>query len=450
MLAVGVMAVLLAAFAVVMLEAWRRRVGLWPVMAAVGIVVGAAVAAPVLLSRDVYSYAAYGRILAVHGSNPYLRPPSAFPGDPFVAVASPEWIDARSVYGPGFTLLSEGIARWWSGSPDGTILAFKVVAGVAIAGAAFFASLAARTLRSGRGAAAAAAVGLNPVIVLHTVGGGHNDAIIALFFAGAIALAAGAVRLVGASGQDLPTGWGRRWRAFAVTLLLTLAALVKAVLAPLLVLWFWQLWRAEVAGTGRRAMAAHVGVAAGVSIALFAPVQAGWSMLRALLSVTSRQGWASGAGLVARGADAIGRAVGGQTTGAVFDAAVSVAFAGLFIALFWRVLGRAGAGPNPDDWGGTMLLLALAAPYLLPWYGAWFVPFLGLMRDRVLALAGLSAAALLALTGIPAEAGTAPRVWQDMLLAVHYAAAPVMLALLAVVATRMVRAEPACGSPTSP
>jgi hypothetical protein len=93
-----------------------------------------------------------------------------------------------------------------------------------------------------------------------------------------------------------------------------------------------------------------------------------------------------------------------------------------------------------------MLLLALAAPYLLPWYAAWFVPFLALMQDRVLALAGLAVAALLALTGIPAEAGTVPHVWQDMLLAVHYAAAPAMLALLGVVASRMARSDP-LGSP---
>jgi alpha-1,6-mannosyltransferase len=447
-LAVGVVAGLLTAFAVILWEAWRERVGVWPVMATVIIVVGLAVAAPVLLSRDVYSYAAYGRILAVHGSNPYLRPPSAFPGDPFVAVASPEWIGARSVYGPGFTLMSEGIARWWSGSPGGTILAFKLVAGAAIAGAAFLASIAARTLRPGRGAAAAVVVGLNPVIVLHTVGGGHNDAIIALCFAGAFVLAVGAVRLVGrGSVQETPAGWGRGWRAFAVTLLLTLAVMVKGVVVPLLVLWLWQLWRDEVASNDRRAMAAHLGVVAGVSIALFVPVQAGWSTIRALLSVTSRQGWASGPGLVARGARAMGRAVGGHVTGAAFDAAVSIAFALLFLALFWRVLRRAGAAPDADRWGGTMLLLALAAPYLLPWYAAWFVPFLGLMRDRALAVAGLAAAALLALTGIPTEAGTAPEAWRAMLLAVHYAAAPLMLALLGTVASRIARLEPSGFSP---
>jgi hypothetical protein len=121
----------------------------------------------------------------------------------------------------------------------------------------------------------------------------------------------------------------------------------------------------------------------------------------------------------------------------------------LFIALFWRILQRAGAVPDPERWGGTMLLLALAAPYLLPWYAAWFVPFLGMMRDRALARAGLAVAALLALTGIPAEPGNAPQVWRDMLLAVHYAAAPAMLALLGVAVWKLWRPQPSRSSLTS-
>jgi hypothetical protein len=437
-LAIGVVTGVVAAFALLLREAWRERVAVWLVLVAIGLALGLAVAAPVLLSRDVYSYAAYGRILTVHGSNPYLQPPSAFPRDPFVAVASPEWIHTRSVYGPAFALLSGGIARAWSGSPSGTIVGFKLIAGAAIGGAALLAALATRSIRSGRGTAAAAAVGLNPVMVLHTVGGAHNDAIIALCFAGAFAIAVRSGRVAGGSAAGVRSAWSEHGRDSIVTLLLTLAVLIKAVAAPLLVLWMVQLWRDEPVAR-RWAVAGQLGVALAVSVALFVPVQAGWSTIRALLSVTSRQGWASGPGLVARGARALGRSFGGSATGTALDAVTSAAFALLFLALFWRVLQRAGPVPDPDRWGGSMLLLALAAPYLLPWYAGWFVPFLGLMRDRALAWAGLAVAALLALTGIPAEGGPAPQAWRDMLLAVHYAAAPVMLALLGVVAVRMAR-----------
>src|SRR5262249_26834087 len=111
--ALSVVAVALAAFLVVVVEA---RAGRLPVRVAVGGSVAAvalAVASPVLLSRDATSYAAYGRIFAVHHENPYVVPPSAFPDDPFVRAASPQWVDDTTVYGPAFTLVSAAVARQW-------------------------------------------------------------------------------------------------------------------------------------------------------------------------------------------------------------------------------------------------------------------------------------------------------------------------------------------------
>ena len=54
------------------------------------------------------------------------------------------------------------------------------------------------------------------------------------------------------------------------------------------------------------------------------------------------------------------------------------------MALLWRIgrawtEGRASRVESPADaWGPALLMLALAVPFLLPWYVAWFVPFLGL------------------------------------------------------------------------
>jgi len=268
--------------------------------------------------------------------------------------------------------------------------------------------------------------------VLHTVGGAHNDALIALCLAGGFLVAVRAARsdaILGVAG-------------LLATLLLTVAVLVKAIVAPLLVLWLWQVWRGGAASMGRRRvarLAVHAGVAAGATIVAFVPVEAGWSTIRALLSVSSRQGWASGPGLVARGGRALGRAVGGSAVGVTLESAASGAFALFFLWLFWRLLRRTASTPDADLWGGSVLLLALAAPYLLPWYAAWFVPFLALMGDEVLGAAGVAVAVLLAVTGIPAEGGNAPHVWSNMVLVVHYVVAPLMLALLGVVAWRVMR-----------
>src|SRR5439155_9144469 len=138
---------LVAVLGVVLLEAWRGRVGLGAVLGAVGISLALVAVAPVLLSRDVYSYAAYGRISALHHANPYVVPPSAFPSDPFVRVASREWIDAPSVYGPAFTVISAGVAKFWGGSIAATLLAFKVIAALSVGGACVLAVLTAEALR---------------------------------------------------------------------------------------------------------------------------------------------------------------------------------------------------------------------------------------------------------------------------------------------------------------
>src|SRR5439155_14663076 len=178
-----VIAVVAGAFVLLVRESWRRRVRLTPIVIAGGLSLALSVAGPLLLSRDVYSYAAYGRMFALHGTNPYVAPPSAFPGDPFTSVVSSEWKNTRSVYGPTFVLVSAGIARATSGSVPATIEAFKALAGVALAGAALLVALACRKIRPDRAAMAVVVVLLNPVLILHTVGGGHNDALVAFLLA---------------------------------------------------------------------------------------------------------------------------------------------------------------------------------------------------------------------------------------------------------------------------
>src|SRR5438093_5693366 len=138
--ALVLLGVLVASFVVLMVEAFRGRVRLRAVVAAGALSLALAAVAPVVLSRDVYSYAAYGRIVSLHGASPYVEVPTAFPRDPFVAVLSPEWRTARSVYGPAFTLLSTTVS---GASPAAVLLAFKVIAAVAAAGSAWLAGAAA-------------------------------------------------------------------------------------------------------------------------------------------------------------------------------------------------------------------------------------------------------------------------------------------------------------------
>ena len=443
---IGLMVAILASFFLLLVEARRGRLGLGPALIAAGLSLALSVAAPVLLSRDVYSYAAYGRMYALHHANPYVRMPSAFPSDPFVAMASPAWIGTRAVYGPAFVLAGAGVARAWAGSPGATITAFKVLAGTGAALATVLAAwAAARSIRHrgapappersrGSVALAAAAVGLNPVIVVHTVGGGHNDAMIAACLAGALVLA------------------GRRSHRAAslgVTALITLASLIKVVVFPALLVWLWVLLRSSARERRAPKVALHVGVALAMTLAFSAPFLDSARAFVSLATLTSVEGWASPARLVARGARALGSAIGGSETAHVLGKVVVVGFMAFFAAALIRFLRHRHANGTAlradqlaNTWGACMLGLALAIPYLLPWYTAWFLPFLALMSEGGLAMIGFVAVGLLALTGIPAEPGSVPGLWRDMVLAVHYGIAPIMLGLLLAWAGRVLRVGP--------
>jgi alpha-1,6-mannosyltransferase len=440
-----VVAAILIGFAVLIIEAWSNRVRLSGVLVAAGASLAISVAAPLLLSRDVFSYAAYGRIYALYHHNPYVSVPASFRSDPFVSVTSQQWLHTRSLYGPVFTLASAGVVRAFRQSPGATIFAFKALAGVAMAAATAWTVLAARAVRPERAALAAALVGLNPVLVIHTVGGGHTDALIAAMVAGAMALAVTRRRI------DPPIGL----RSAGVTVLLTVATLIKVVILPVLVLWLW--WAATAAPRRERLRteAIHLGLVAGVAAALFAPFWADVRTLSPLATLAGVEGWASPARLVARGARAVVEWLAGSGAGAAADKAVVAAFLLAFTALFWRLRPRrADADPaGADDlrspiggWGSALLLLALAAPYLLPWYAAWFVPFLGLMRDDGLMWIGVTVGSLLALTLIPADPAHGYSTW-GVMLGVHYVVAPLMLGLFLAAARRVVRST-ARRSPT--
>jgi alpha-1,6-mannosyltransferase len=438
---IALLAAVLVAFSIVVLEAWRSRVRPALVLVGVGVSLALSVAAPVVLSRDVYSYAAYGRMYSLHDANPYVHPPSAFPRDPFVAVASPAWIDTRAVYGPAFVISAGGISRLWAASPGETVLAFKVLAGIGAALATVLAAWAARSVLpgeetstperlGGRTALAAAAVGLNPVMVIHTVGGAHNDALIAACLAGALVLA---VRWIT---RDVSTRAMVGPVPFGVTALLTLAGLIKVVVFPLLLVWLWFLFRSRARSGRALGVAVHAGAAVALSLAFAAPFLDSTRAMTSLVTLTSVEGWASPARLVARGARALGDAVGGSGAANVLGKAVVIGFLVLFATAFTRFLGRRqtervaqSADRLANTWGVFTIGLALAIPYLLPWYAAWFLPFLALLTEGGFVAMGFAVAGLLALTGIPAEPGSAPDVWRDMVLGVHYGVAPIMLGL---------------------
>ena len=342
-LALLVVAAAVAAFGMLAWEAWKGRVRLGVVLVAAGLVLVVSVAGPLLLSRDVYSYASYGRVAGIHDANPYLRPPSDFPTDTFTLVVSASWQDTVSVYGPAFTLASEAIARGWGHSASDSILAFKLLSGIGAAAAVWFAVATCRLLRPERAAFAATVVGLNPVLALHTVGGGHNDAVVAGGLAVAAWLAARWATRQGAARGPVSRGSV----ALGVTAILSLMAMVKIVALVPLILWMWTVARASGGGERIRALAGHAGVAAGVAALLLIPYAHGWETLRPVATLTSLEGWASGPRLVAR---IVRELAGSAPADGWTDRVVFAAFLGLFLVGLWAILRRA----RPESVGGRL------------------------------------------------------------------------------------------------
>ncbi|HEY2334635.1 MAG TPA: polyprenol phosphomannose-dependent alpha 1,6 mannosyltransferase MptB, partial [Solirubrobacterales bacterium] len=154
--------------------AWAPRLGRRIVWSAIAVLVVAFACLPPLLSHDVYSYVDYARLGALHSIDPYLRGPAAAPGDP--AFAHVTWPHTTSAYGPLFTLATYPLA--WL--PIG--VAVYVLKAISAAAVFALAALVAR-LAPARGIdplRAAAFVALNPLVLVHVVGGPHNDALAVL------------------------------------------------------------------------------------------------------------------------------------------------------------------------------------------------------------------------------------------------------------------------------
>lgn len=176
-----VAASLLYAAGVLVLE--RRRAPLVAVLVLAAAIQLVPLAGPLLLSADARSYAAYGRIDASLGGNPYSDPPSAFVADPVARAVAGGWRETPSVYGPVFAATSLLVAAAAGDDPDAAVRLYRALAALSMLGLAVLAAA-----LSGRPDRAAAFVGWNPLLAVHFAGGGHNDATMMLLVLGALVL----------------------------------------------------------------------------------------------------------------------------------------------------------------------------------------------------------------------------------------------------------------------
>lgn len=130
-------------------------------------------AAPIL-SRDVYSYLMQGAMLR-DGFDPYTQGAAANPG-PMLLEVSHDWRNTTTPYGPLHLWLGEGITRLVGDNVTAGVVLYKLVS---VAGmAAILWAVPRIAARLGADPALATWLGVaNPVLVLHMVGGMHNESL---------------------------------------------------------------------------------------------------------------------------------------------------------------------------------------------------------------------------------------------------------------------------------
>ena len=336
------------------------------VLAAILILHAMVLFGPPLFSSDVFSYTAYAQIGTVYGANPYLHGPGAFPLEALHPLIGVQWVDTPTVYGPVFTALSYLIAPFGIAAD---VLAYKALAAASSLALTFLIWRTAR-LRGIDSVKAAALVGLNPVIVLFGVGGGHNDLLmLAIMFGGLYVLL---------QRRELSSG--------ALMVTATAVKLTAGLLLPFALL-------AE-RGAGRRPgakrsqlLGAAVAAAAILALAYAFFGSGPLQMPRTLQGIQGEGGAHSFVGFLAT---TIG------VPGIIAPAATALTV--VFLVVLGWLLRRVWIGEF--DWiagaGWATVCLLLTTGFLVPWYVAWLIPLAALGGDRRL----LGAAILLTGVGL--------------------------------------------------
>ena len=418
-LAVGAImaAVAVIAFLFLVRAAFHGRVGLAP---AVGLVLGAhalLLELPLLFSRDVYSYAFYGRISAVYGENPYVQIPLDHPTDALWRFVGPIWVNTPAVYGPVWSSLSGWLASWLHARPESSVDAYRLIAiGASLLTCAVIVWTVHR-LWPERTAFALVAFGANPVVIYHSVASGHNDLLVALAIAFAFALVV--------SHRELP--------AIAV---LTVGALIKAPAAlPLLLLLVWCIARRRPEERWRVAIT-HVGLAVAITVGFSWPYLQLQDPTLGMLALAGHQGWLAPAAVGAHLVDMLTFDTLGWVVRIVATLVLLRSIWRLSGAIWRRTTGTDIAGApvmSPREqaatWGWVLVLLMLLGPVLLPWYVVWALP-LAWVLPKAPRTALIATSALLGATLWSTEAMRYPGAFDVNVFVANWLVVPVIVGML--------------------
>ncbi|MFF8830377.1 polyprenol phosphomannose-dependent alpha 1,6 mannosyltransferase MptB [Streptomyces sp. NPDC015131] len=315
--------------------------------------------APPLYSADVYSYIAQGAMVLeghdVYGAGPTVLDPGGPGGDAAASVGG-NWTDTPAPYGPVFLLLARAVTWVTGGTIVPAVLGMRLIAVVALALIVWALRRLGRSSPGGEGGALWLGA-LNPLLLLHVVGGAHNDGLMAALVLTGVVLARDGRWVVGSA----VVGLAAMVKSPAAVALLFTGVLVARAASGRTVLH-----RAVKGLLGPGAVAVAVAVAA----TLLAGTGFGWlrtqsvaGTIHTALSVSSDLGLALGELL---------RLLGGADPDPVKAAVQRVGLA-VALALIARLAWQAVRGRRDPvhALGLALVALVVLSPMVQPWYLLW-------------------------------------------------------------------------------
>jgi alpha-1,6-mannosyltransferase len=310
--------------------------------------------APPMFSRDVYSYYVQGRVFGA-GEDPTTTGIDVIPGW-FDDGADPMWVESPTPYGPLFLLIERAVANFAHPNAYLGALIFRLVALAGVALIAYYVPKLAELHGIDPDRALWLGV-LNPIVLMHFVAGGHNDALMVGLVVAGLALAA-QQRCI--------------WGAVAVSLAVAVKPIALVALPFVGLLWSGR------AGTWVDRIRSW----------LFAAIVLACTLASVFLVADAGRGVVSAAFGTPAGVltwlsptTALGKIVGAVTTWlgltadatpvlAVIRLAGSVVAIGLVAVLILRPGGRSPVRGAALALGALVLL----GPVVQPWYLLWFLP----------------------------------------------------------------------------
>ncbi|MFZ2509682.1 MAG: polyprenol phosphomannose-dependent alpha 1,6 mannosyltransferase MptB [Gordonia sp. (in: high G+C Gram-positive bacteria)] len=389
--------------------------------------------APPLLSKDVYSYLAQSAI-AFRGMDPYTYSPMRGLGvDHPLALSVPNlWKDTPAPYGPLFLWIGEQITRVTGDNITAAIGLHRLVALCGVAMIVWALPRLAR--RCGVSAVAALWLGaMNPLLILHLVGGVHNEALMIGMMLVGVEWSFRAI--YGAA--SLRVGWlpsRTGWLLVAGIAMIAGSAMIKV--ASLLALGFvgialarrwsatlpalrnapWRQWwarsKSSLWAVARAAvLTGAILVIVVVAICLGTGLGFGWTSTLSTGGIV--RSWMSMPTLLGVAAGRIGLWLGlGEQTEAILEISrpVGQLIAGLFVVR-WLLACLAGRIHPLGGLGIAMATFVLFFPFVQAWYLLWaIIPLAAWATTRWFRVGTVIVSGIIAVVVMPTSSDTPPMV----------------------------------------